>query len=306
VIKFEGHYHGWLDSVLVSVGQAAPARAEGAAGASTRAVLAVPGSAGQHAGSWEHLAVLPWNDLPLLEARLAERDVAAVLMEPAMCNAGAIAPLPGYLEGARKACTASGTILIFDEVITGFRLAPGGAQERFGVTPDLATFGKCLANGFPAAALAGRAEIMDLFAHGGVVHGGTYNAHPVCMAAAYATLRALSDGRAIAAMEVTGKRLMQGIGDILPEQGIVAQVAGFPQIFHVAFGLTEPARQMKDLGRSDRQGYVRFCTELLRRRVRALERGAWFLSSAHDSTVIDATLEAVRGAAQAIGDTDEA
>jgi glutamate-1-semialdehyde 2,1-aminomutase len=126
------------------------------------------------------------------------------------------------------------------------------------------------------------------------------------MAAAYATLRALSDGRAIPAMEVTGKRLMQGIGDILREQGIVAQVAGFPQIFHVAFGLTEPARQVKDLGRSDRQGYVRFCTELLRRRVRALERGAWFLSSAHDNTVIDATLEAVRGAAQAIGDTGEA
>lgn len=312
VIKFEGHYHGWLDSVLVSVGQAVAAGAPRAGvhadaqSAATRTALAVPGSAGQDAGSWEHLAVLPWNDLPLLEARLAVGDIAAVLMEPAMCNAGAIAPLPGYLEGARAACTATGTILIFDEVITGFRLAPGGAQERFGVTPDLATFGKCLASGFPAAALAGRAEIMDLFAHGGVVHGGTYNAHPVCLAAALATLRALSDGTAIAAMEVTGKRLMQGIGNILREHGIVAQVAGFPQIFHVAFGLAEPARQVRDLGRSDRQGYVRFCTELLRRRVRALERGAWFLSSAHDDAVIEATLHAVRGAAQAIPHPDDA
>src|SRR4029078_13446082 len=122
------------------------------------------------------------TDLEGLERRLAEGDIAAVIMEAAMCNAGAISPAPGYLEGAREACTRHGTVLIFDEVITAFRLAAGGAQERFGVTPDLATFGKAIANGVPVAALAGRADLLDLFATGGVVQGGTYNAQSVSSA----------------------------------------------------------------------------------------------------------------------------
>src|SRR5258708_39323177 len=118
---------------------------------------------------------MPWNDLALLERRLVSEDVALVIMEPVMCNSGGILPLPGYLEGVREACTRHGTILLFDEVVTGFRLAAGGAQQRLGVTPDLATFGKAIANGFPGAALARRADLLDRFATGGIVHGGTYN-----------------------------------------------------------------------------------------------------------------------------------
>lgn len=301
IIKFEGHYHGWLDNVLVSV--SLPVQAATASVSSSVNHDRVPGSVGQDEPSWEHIEVLPWNDLGVLESRLAGGDIAAVLMEPAMCNAGAIAPLPGYLEGARAACSKAGTLLIFDEVITGFRLAAGGAQARFGVTPDLATFGKCLANGFPAAAIAGRTDIMDLLARGGVVHGGTYNAHPVCMAATLATLRALADGRLIEAIEPRGNRLMQGIRQALDEAGIVARVDGYPQIFHVAFGLSSPARDYRDLMRMDRALYVRFCTELLKRRVRPLERGAWFLSTEHDDAVIDASLQAVRGAARALAES---
>ncbi|MFA7665685.1 MAG: aminotransferase class III-fold pyridoxal phosphate-dependent enzyme [Burkholderiaceae bacterium] len=262
VIDFEGHYHGWIPAGEVEL--------------------------------------LCWNDLAALETRLARGDVAAVIMEPAMCNAGAIHPAPGYLEGARAACSRHGTLLVFDEVITGFRLAPGGAQQLFGVTPDLATFGKCVASGFPVAAVAGRADLLDLFVSGNALHGGTYNANPASMAAALATLQALADGSVLQSIAPRGERLMQGLGQALREAGITAVVAGFPQIFHVGFGLTEPARDHRDLARLDRARYVRFCCELLARRVRALERGAWFLSAVHDDAVIEATIDAAFEAARAV------
>ena len=178
VVKVAGHYHGWFDNVLWSTAPAAGANAP------------VAGSLGQPEQESALIAALPWNDLPALRARLQGGDVAAVIMEPAMCNAGAIEPLPGYLEGARDVCSVTGTVLIFDEVITGFRLGAGGAQGRFGVTPDLATFAKAIAAGFPVAAIAGRADIMELCTRG-VVHGGTYNGQAVTMAACVATLQRL-------------------------------------------------------------------------------------------------------------------
>src|SRR5829696_3010787 len=293
VLKFEGHYHGWFDNVLWST-----APGLNAAGPEDSPVP-VAGSAGQDPRAADGIEVLTWNDLERLERRLARRDVAAVIMEPAMCNAGAIHPAPGYLEGAREACTHHGTVLIFDEVITGFRLAPGGAQERFAVTPDLATLGKAIANGFPVAALVGRAELLDLFATGGVVHGGTYNAQCVSMAATVATLRELTP-ELYQIIENRGRRLMQGIQDALDRAGIPAVVTGFPSIFHVGFGLEAPARNYRDLTRLNRPTYIAFTTALLRRGVRALERGAWFLSIEHDDSVIEATLKAVEDAAREV------
>jgi glutamate-1-semialdehyde 2,1-aminomutase len=290
VIDFESHYHGWI----------APSRSAGSV------VAANGGRAQSGSATASGVELLTWNDLAMLEARLAHGDVAAVIMEPAMCNAGAIAPVPGYLEGVRAACSRYGTVLIFDEVITGFRVAPGGAQQLFGVTPDLATFGKCVANGFPVAVVAGRADLLDLFASGAALHGGTYNANPVSMAATIATLEALADGKVLKAIEPLGQRLMKGIDEALRGAGIPAVVTGFPQIFHVGFGLTEPARDHHGLARIDRARYVRFCCELLTRRVRALERGAWFLSAAHDESVIDETIDAVRGAAHALVQAERA
>lgn len=290
IIKFEGHYHGWMDNVLVSVA-ATPDNA-GPADAPARN----PGSVGQDDGTWQHTEVLSWNDLPSLQRRLAAGDVAGVLMEPAMCNSGAIMPATGYLEGVREACSRHGTVLIFDEVVTGFRVAPGGAQQIFGVTPDLATFAKCLANGFPTAAVAGKAAIVDQVMNG-VVHGGTYNTQAVVMAATLATLRTLADGRVLKGIEPHGQRLMSGIAGALKAASIPAVVTGFPQVFNVAFGLTEPARNYRGLMGTDRARYVKFTHALLKRRVRALERGTWFLSSCHDDRVIDQTLEAVEAAA---------
>jgi glutamate-1-semialdehyde 2,1-aminomutase len=292
IIKFEGHYHGWFDNVLWS---AAPAL--DAAGPE-EAPVRVAASKGQDPDAGLHTEVMSWNNLPLLEKRLARGDVAGVIMEPAMCNSGAIIPGPGYLEGARAACTKHGTVLIFDEVITGFRVSPGGAQKRLGVTPDLATFGKAIANGFPVAAIAGKAALLDQFA-AGVLHGGTYNAQSISMAATVAVLKELTPDL-FATLETRGRRMMDGMAKAFADAGIQATVTGFPQIFHVAFGLDKPARNYRDLVRADKARYVKFTTALLRRGVRALERGAWFISIAHDDAVIDATLAAVAEAAREI------
>ena len=293
ILKFEGHYHGWFDNILWST-----APGLNAAGPEDSPVP-VAGSAGQDPEAADGIEILTWNNLDRLERRLAQGDVAGVIMEAAMCNAGAIHAAPGYLEGARESCTRHGAVLIFDEVITGFRLASGGAQERFGVTPDLATFGKAIANGFPVAALAGRADLLDLFVTGGVVHGGTYNSQCISMAATVATLRGLTPAL-YQTIETRGTRLMHGIQEALDRAGVRAIVTGFPGIFHVGFGLDAPAHNYRDLTRLDRPAYITFTTALLRRGVRALERGAWFLSIEHDDAVIDATLEAVEDAAREV------
>ena len=292
LLKFEGHYHGWLDNVLWSI---APTPDQFGPESSP---TAVPASAGQDLPAGKHTEVLPWNNLPLLEARLRRGDVAGVIMEPAMCNTSAIAPAQGYLEGVRDICSETGTVLIFDEIITGFRLAPGGAQQRLGVTPDLATFGKAIANGFPVSALAGRRDLMEQMATGGVLHGGSYNALPAAMAAVVATLSELKKPETFQALEARGQKLMTGIRGALADADIEAQVQGFPQIFHVALGASSPFSNYRDSLAADKARYVDFTTALLSRGVRALERGAWFLSTAHDHPVIDETIAAVAAVAE--------
>jgi glutamate-1-semialdehyde 2,1-aminomutase len=294
IIKFEGHYHGWLDNVQWSV---APGRK--LCGPATKPEK-IPGTTGQDFASGEHLEILGWNDLEAVETRLASGDIAAVLMEPAMCNTSVIPPRAGYLEGVRASCSKAGTLLIFDEVITGFRLAPGGAQQHLGVTPDLAAFGKAIANGFPVAALAGRADLMDQFATSGVMHGGTYNGHPINMAATVETLKALSTGNIHVTIEKCGRRLMQGFAEILSLVGIPATVQGYPGIFHIAFGASGPIETYRDTFDVDRTRYVRFTTTLIERGVRALERGAWFLSSEHSESIVDDTLEVFEYAARRV------
>ena len=292
IIKFEGHYHGWLDNVLWSI---APTPDQfGTEDSPTP----IPASAGQDLPAGQHIEVLPWNNLPLLADRLRGGDVAGVIMEPAMCNTSAIAPAQGYLEGVRKVCSETGTILIFDEIITGFRLAPGGAQQRFGVTPDLATFGKAIANGFPVSALAGREDLMEQMATGGVLHGGSYNALPAAMAAVVATLNELKKPDTFNQLEEQGKKLITGIKDALADADVEAQVQGFPQIFHVALGASSPFSNYRDSLAADKVRYVDFTTALLSQSVRALERGAWFLSTAHDDAAIAETIGAVAAVAK--------
>jgi glutamate-1-semialdehyde 2,1-aminomutase len=286
IIKFEGHYHGWFDNIYWSV---APSREHLTSDAS---FAPVPGSDGQDPDAARQVTILPWNNLEAVIQCLRSGEIAALIMEPVMCNAGGILPLPGYLEGVRRACDETGTVLIFDEVITGFRVAAGGAQARLGVTPDLAIFGKAISNGFPVAAIAGRAKLMDMFgvtAH--VVHAGTYNSQALGMAATVATLKALKSDDAFGRLEELGTRLMQGMDTVLDSSGEVYCIQGWPQVFNVSLGTSGPITDYRSSLAADRARYVQLAIALLDRGVRALERGTWFLSLAHDDSVIDRTLE---------------
>lgn len=295
IVKFEGHYHGWFDNVLVSV--APPLEAAGP----REAPKAVPGSKGQDPHAYEELIVLPWNDPGLLERTLRVRagEIAAVITEPVMGNVGCILPRPGYLEALRRLCDELGIVLIFDEVITGFRVAPGGAQELFGVKPDLCTFGKAMAGGFPIACLAGRRDLMELLT-AGVNHSGTYNANVLVVAASIACLDLLTreDGAAYRHLFGLGRRLRDGIAAVAAERGVEVQIQGPGPMFHVAFA-TEPLTDYRSAAKMDTPRYHRLARALLERGVRVLERGLWYVSTAHTEQDIDATLTAFREALQA-------
>jgi glutamate-1-semialdehyde 2,1-aminomutase len=292
VVKFEGHYHGWFDSAYWSV---APALADAGPREAPRPQ---PQSLGQPPSAADDVVVLPWNDLPLLENRLASGDVAAVFMEPFMFNTAGIPPHPDYLAGVRAACDRYGTLLIFDEVITGFRVGHGGAQGEFGVTPDLTTLGKAVANGFPVAALVGRRDLMDLFSDGRTVHGGTYNAQAVSMAATIATLTTLADPATYQLLGERGGRLMAGVQKAFAEAEVPAMVVGYPGVFQVRLGDGEPA-DYREFLRLDQSAYPDLAADLVGRGVRILPRGTWFVSTAHTDADIDRTLDVLAAALHA-------
>jgi glutamate-1-semialdehyde 2,1-aminomutase len=294
ILKFEGHYHGWFDSALYSV---SPTLA--AAGPEAEP-MAVPGTKGQAHSTAGDLVIAPWNNLELL-ASILERhqgEVAAVTMEPVLCNSGCISPEPKYLAGVQALCREHQCLLIFDEVITGFRLAPGGAQEVFGVTPDLAIFGKAIAGGFPLSCLAGRAEVMDLISRGEVGHAGTFNSNPVVMAAAAATLRELEQNTATIypRLIALGQRLMAGIREAAAAAGRSVLVDGPGPVFQVYLTDQPAVRNYRDYARCDLATMGRLHTALLDRGINIVGRGLWFLSAAHTEADIDQTIEAVAGA----------
>lgn len=281
-IRFEGHYHGWFDNVLAKA-------------LDGQAVAATEGQVGH----FEDFVMLPWNDLAAVEEALAgEGDIAAVIMEPIMFNSGSIEPGPGYLEGVRAACDAHGVVLIFDEVISGFRVAPGGAAERYGVTPDLATYGKAMAGGWPVSALAGPAAMMERFGTGKVNHSGTFNASVMASAATVATLRRLLEDPPYARIAGRGRRLMEGLGGLASDHDLDLNVQGVPMAFHAGFG-DGPVTDYRSLGRLDADRYNDFTNALVDHGVWVANRGIWYLSAAHEETDIDETLERVETAMKA-------
>ena len=287
VVKFEGHYHGWLDSVFVGL----PGRPNVAPGGDQRLRTS---SGGQDPAAIEHTEVLPWNDLDAVETRLARGDVAAVITEPLW--RGYIRPVPAFLEGLRDICTRHGTILIFDEIVSGFRVGPGGAQELFGVTPDLATYAKAMANGFVISAVAGRRDLLSLLAGGPVVHPGTYNGNALSMAAAVATLGALRTGTPHEAIERAGGRLMTGFSRLLEARGIRSVVQGVPGSFQVNLGIDRPVEVIADTSAVNAQGGDVLTLALLRRGVRTIPGCHWYVSAAHDDALVDETLDAFEDA----------
>jgi glutamate-1-semialdehyde 2,1-aminomutase len=292
VIKFEGHYHGWFDNIFINnSGPVAP-------GDPLPRVHHLQ-SAGQSPSASNDVAVLPWNDAAALEQYVAENAsrIAAIITEPVMFNTGGILPHPGYLERMRRIASDHGIVLIFDEVITGFRVSLGGAQELFNVQPDLSVFAKALGAGFPVAALSGRRDIMELIASGRVNHSGTYNANVVSMSAALATLRELAaEGRAVyRRLESTGRTLMDGIAGLGRHLAADLQVSGVPAAFHTCFA-NHPIHDYASYTRADQARLGRFLGALLERGVRPTGRGTWFLSSTHTDEDIAETLAAVESA----------
>jgi glutamate-1-semialdehyde 2,1-aminomutase len=276
VVRFEGHYHGWLDNVLVA-SQPGEAR---------------PASAGQLPAALSDSIVLPWNDLDVLTDVLDREgdDVGAVLMEPAMLNTGSIAPLPGYLEGVKDICSSRGIVLVFDEVITGFRLALGGAAERFGVVPDLAVYGKAMAGGWPVAALAGRAEQMERIGTGEVNHSGTFNANVMAAAATIATLDVLRSDPPYERIEQVGARLIDELLRMAEEASVPLRFRGFPLAFHASFGEGE-VHDFRDVQALDAARYKRLAARLVDAGVWLAARGIWYVSAAHGEREIEVTLE---------------
>ncbi len=293
IIKFAGHYHGWFDNVLAN-----EARPMDRAGADE--FLPQAQSLGQPVSSVAELLVLPWNDVEALTRVLARhgQEVAAVLMEPMMCNTGAILPRPGYLQAVRRLCNDYGAVLIFDEVITGFRLGLAGAQGLFDVKPDLSTFAKAIGAGIPLALLAGRADIMELIASGKVNHSGTYNSNVMSMVAGIATLRVLAenDGYVMTGIESTGRALMAGLRELGRKRKINLHVAGVGGVFNTSFTDQEEVYDYDSFKRAHEALSKAFLEALLRRGVRLTSRGTWFVSAAHTPEDIEATLAAADAA----------
>jgi glutamate-1-semialdehyde 2,1-aminomutase len=290
IVKFEGHYHGWMDSALMSYHPNLPDMGPVAA------PTPVPGSKGQVQNSAANLIVLPWNEPQAVASLFAARgyEIAAVMTEPVLCNSGSLLPADGFLADLRRITAQHGALLIFDEVITGFRIAPGGAQSVYGVTPDLATLGKAIGGGVPLSVVAGRKDILELIVEGGVVFGGTFNGNPLSMAGAHATLTEIArdGGRPLAEAVRNGERLMSGIAEAGKRHGVPVHVTGFGTCFSVHFtertALTTYRDTLQDDGALLRQ-WLQGC---FAEGIYLLPDGRVYLSVVHTSEQIEQTMHA--------------
>ncbi len=283
IIKFDGCYHGHADSLLVKAGSGA-------------LTCGNPDSGGVPAEFTAHTIVVPFNDPDAVEQAFAanEGQVAGIILEPVPGNAGVYLPREGYLEFLREITAANGSLLIFDEVMTGFRVSLGGAQERFGITPDLSCFGKIIGGGLPVGAFGGRAEVMDVLAPDGPVYqAGTLSGNPLAMAAGLAALEELKNGAVQEQLEAKGARLEAGLN-------AAAQKAGIPVITQRAgsmsclFFAEQPVHNLADAMQADRERFKKYFHGMLAEGVYLAPSAfeAAFLSAAHTEADIDATIAA--------------
>lgn len=286
ILKFDGHYHGWLDSLAFN--NAPPGNAAGEA--------PIPWCGGIAASAAADIICLPWNDLGLVRQAMSRHghEVAAIITEPVMCNQGCIEPEPGFLQGLRAVCDEHGAALILDEIITGFRIGLGGAQAHYGVTPDLALFGKALGSGFPLAAIAGRARWMAPLETGAAYHAGTMNGNVACVAAGLATVELLErdEGAALRHVARLGAMLRDGLAALGRTHGLPLRLQGPGPMFHMAFATLLRATEYRHVAADDRASYQAFCRAMLLEGVRLIERGLWYVSAAHGEADVEATLAA--------------
>jgi glutamate-1-semialdehyde 2,1-aminomutase len=284
IITFAGAYHGHSDGLLAAAG-------------SGLATQGIPSSAGVPAAVAGLTVVLPWNDADAVTAAFAAYPgrIAAIVAEPVIANAGVLPPHPGFLQHLREAASAAGALLVFDEVITGFRLARGGAQERFGITPDLTTLGKIIGGGMPIGAYGGRADLMGLVAPAGPVYqAGTLSGHPLSMAAGIATLGLLDDA-AYAQLERTGEALEAGLRDLLDSRPLAVARAG--SLLTLFFRDAPPTNGAEALT-SDRDAFAGFFGRMVDRHVLLppSQFEAWFLSLEHREPEIETIVSAAAAA----------
>jgi glutamate-1-semialdehyde 2,1-aminomutase len=285
VVKFEGCYHGHSDALL----------AKGAG--SGMATFGIPGSPGVTEGAARDTLTVRFNDVEALGNVFAEHGetVAAVVVEPVAANMGVVPPEPGFLEGLRQLCTSSGALLVFDEVITGFRIAFGGAQSVYGVTPDLTILGKVMGGGFPCAAFGGRRDVMDALAPDGLVYqAGTLSGNPVAVAAGIAALDLAKQLDPYPGLAETATDLSQGLADRFAARGMPVTVNRVESLFSVFFS-SGPVRSFSEARAADHERYALFFHHLLDRGVWLPPSGyeMWTFGTAHGPEEVERVLEAV-------------
>lgn len=288
ILRFEGHYHGWHDQALISY-RPTPERM-----GPPEAPCPTLDSRGQVANAVENTIVAPWNDVDALKRIFARfgSEIAAVITEPVLCNSGCLMPQLSFLQALQTVPREHGALLIFDEVITGFRMAPGGAQQHFGITPDIASFGKALAAGVTLSAFAGRADIMEGMLNG-AVYGGTFNGNPLAMAAAKATLEVLAedDGAALKQANRIGELIQDGIRESARRHGVPLVITGFGAAFSLHFTSRTSIDTYRDTFDDDKEFLARFLRL-------ALDEGLWLLP---DGRLYVSAVHTEREAAETVG-----
>ncbi len=292
ILKFEGHYHGWVDVLAISN------RPDAAQAGPLDSPNSQPHSLGIPFGVVEDIVICPWNDKKILAEILNHHkgDFAAVVAEPIVANNACIMPQPGYLEYLREECTRRNIVLVYDEIVTAFRSAPGGAQEIFGVSPDIAVFSKALGGGLPISAFAGRRQIMELIAANTVKHGGTYNGNPLCAAAALHTLRTLSDPAVQSRIRNHGEALMEAIRQSAADAKVPCVVQGLGSMFQVIFNKDgRPPTHYRDLYQADTHRYGAFRQGLLEQGIHVNSSGlaCWFVSAGHTDVDLELTIDVI-------------
>jgi glutamate-1-semialdehyde 2,1-aminomutase len=298
ILKFEGHYHGWMDTALWShhprlqdLGprEAPPPVAE---------------SRGQIPLAGESIVVRPWNDAALVEEAFAQNPgrIAGVIMEPVLCNSGCILPRDGYLRQVREIAARNGALLLFDEIITGFRIWPSGAQGHYGVKPDVATFGKAVAGGVPLSVIAGRRDILELLFTGGVSFGGTFNGNPVSLAGAHAALTEIGrdGGEVLRHANRIGEKLIEGVRKIAAGRGLPLLVSGFGAAFALHFTKRKELVEYRDVLDDDTALLSRFLQAAMERGLHSLPDGRFYVSAAHGESEVEETLAAIGDALAAV------